>query len=169
MKTSKIFANEVVLYLIFGVLTTLVYFITRFTVLSFGLNTIIALTIAQIAAVLFAFFTNKLFVFKSTKSDKPVLLEFIQFVGGRLTGYFIDFIISYLCIELGARFFIALFHLKGLPYQSTLFKTAPFSDLIGTPELVNQFIWALVIQVLIIVINYFISKFIVFKKEEEHD
>lgn len=54
--------KEVFLYLIFGVLTTIVNFIVYFLVLKISDNYIFATTIAFIVAVIFAYITNKKYV-----------------------------------------------------------------------------------------------------------
>ncbi|WP_180367859.1 GtrA family protein, partial [Oenococcus oeni] len=51
---------EIILYLIFGILTTVVYFIARFLTLNLSKNALLAVAVAQILAILFAFITNKI-------------------------------------------------------------------------------------------------------------
>ena len=87
----KRFVNrETVSYLIFGVLTTavdwLVYPIMRW----FHHSVAVSSTASWLAAVLFAFVTNKLFVFQSrTWRPKELGREFVSFVSCRaLTGAF---------------------------------------------------------------------------------
>ena len=92
-KLIKKFINkETILYLIFGVLTTilniaicgLLYDILHWDV-------IIATVIAWIAAVIFAFITNKIFVFNSKTTDKKVLLkETVSFLIARLVSLGFD-------------------------------------------------------------------------------
>lgn len=156
--------NEVVRYLIFGVLTTVIYFIVRFTALHLGMGNMTAMTLAQIIAIVFAFITNKLFVFMDD-SKESVVKQFILFVGARLSGIAVDALITFLCIEQGAAFFIDVFRLDTIDYAQGIFSLPIVSGFIGSPELVNSFFWTMVIQVVIIVMNYLISKFIVFKKE----
>lgn len=77
--------REVVSYLIFGVLTTLVdyavYGLCRFLEVDYRAATVVS----WIASVIFAYITNKLYVFES-KSFHPALLarEFASFVACRL-------------------------------------------------------------------------------------
>lgn len=84
--------KEILLYLVFGVLTTLVnivsyYLFTRLL----NLDPYISNTVAWILSVLFAFVTNKRFVFESKeKSWKIVLKEGISFLGFRLLSLGID-------------------------------------------------------------------------------
>ena len=83
---SKLLNRETIIYVIFGVLTTVVDFAT-FGILYYSLNIgeLIANTLAWVLAVLFAFITNKLFVFES-KSLEPKLIakEFTTFVSSRV-------------------------------------------------------------------------------------
>ena len=78
--------RDVVSYLVFGVLTTLVNYaiylpLYNFAHLSGGWSN----AIAWVGAVIFAFFTNKPFVFQSHDwSAKVVLPEAAKFVGCRL-------------------------------------------------------------------------------------
>lgn len=90
-KLWKQFVNrETISYLIFGVLTTavdwLVYPFMRWLGYSVGFSS----AIAWAAAVLFAFVTNKLFVFQSYGAGpKKLLKEFLSFVSCRaITGIF---------------------------------------------------------------------------------
>ncbi|MBD8071150.1 GtrA family protein [Bacillus sp. PS06] len=84
--------REVISYLFFGVLTTAVNLLSYlfFTkVLHFDYK--VATTIAWIISVLFAFITNKLFVFRSHHKDKrTVMKEFVSFVAFRWLSYLLD-------------------------------------------------------------------------------
>ena len=62
--------KEIILYLIFGVATTAVSFIVYSLLVTAGLDMTVSNGIAWLAAVTFAFVTNKLFVFESKKIDK---------------------------------------------------------------------------------------------------
>lgn len=83
---NKLFNKETITYVIFGGLTTVVnyavyYLFYRFT----QVDPVVYNVIAWVAAVLFAFITNKLFVFESRIFKARVLLpEFASFVGARL-------------------------------------------------------------------------------------
>ena len=83
---EKILNKETIIYIIFGVLTTIVDFVS-FGVLyySFNMDKVIANTIAWVLAVVFAYITNKLFVFES-KSFEPIKLfkEITSFVSSRI-------------------------------------------------------------------------------------
>lgn len=83
---SKLLNRETILYIIFGVLTT-VADLAAFGLLHYiaGINEIIANTVAWVVAVAFAFITNKLFVFSSKNFEKKGLLrEICTFVSARL-------------------------------------------------------------------------------------
>jgi putative flippase GtrA len=165
MQDKKQAANEVIRYLIFGVLTTAVYFVVRFLSLHLGLSNMVAMTFAQSISILFAFITNKLFVFMDDSKDKNIFLQLLVFIGARLSGVVVDALITFLCIDQGAHFFIRTFGLNSLDYSQGIFALPLVSGFIGSAELVNSFFWTMVIQVIIIVMNYLISKFIVFSKK----
>ena len=83
---KKMLNKETISYLIFGVLTTAVdYIALALLYYKFNLNEIISNTIAWVFAVLFAFITNKLFVFNSKSFALSQLLkEFPSFVLARV-------------------------------------------------------------------------------------
>lgn len=90
---QKLLNRETVLYLVFGVLTTLVNFIV-FDRMNAALGekyVLVSETAAFVAAVLFAFFTNKPFVFQSRDwSAKTLAREIPTFFGGRILSYLIE-------------------------------------------------------------------------------
>lgn len=96
-----IVSKEIINYLVFGILTTLVNIITFWfceDILSFDYK--LATTIAWIISVIFAFITNKLYVFNS-KDTTPFLLlkELASFLFFRLLSYFLDIFSMILLIE----------------------------------------------------------------------
>lgn len=132
---KKIFNKykELIMYGIFGVLTTLVNIVCFFVLDHVGVNTYINNTISWIASVLFAFFTNKYFVFESKENSMKILLkEGLSFFGARLLSYFIDMITIYILFEI-----------------------------IG----INKMISKIISNVIVIIINYVVSKLFVFKKK----
>lgn len=85
---NKFVNRETISYVIFGVLTTAVDWLTYKLVRWLGYSVAFSSTAAWAAAVLFAFVTNKFFVFQSF-SFRPVefFREFVSFVSCRaLTG-----------------------------------------------------------------------------------
>lgn len=127
--------EEVIKYLFFGVLTTvvsiLIYWI--FTKL-FHVNYMISNVISWIGAVSFAYITNKIFVFKSKcDSDKDVIIEVYQFFKYRIFSLIIDILLMYLFVEI-------------------------FN--------IDDMISKLIVQVIVIVLNYLFSKLFVFKNKK---
>ena len=130
---KKFLTIEVVLYIFFGVLTTVVN-IGSFAIITscFKLEENISNAIAIILAVLFAYFTSKDLVFNSkAESFKEKILEFFKFMLGRAFTMFVELIGFYL-----------LFNILGI--QKLISKT--------------------LITVIVIILNFFISKFFAFKK-----
>ena len=77
---------EVLSYLIFGVLTTVVNYLVYLPIYNLlGLSAALSNAIAWVVAVAFAYLTNKPFVFKSHDwSAKTVIPELTKFVGCRV-------------------------------------------------------------------------------------
>lgn len=92
--------KEIIMYLIFGVLTTLINIVSFYIMDKLGIALYVNNTIAWILSVLFAFVTNKLFVFES-KDTKPkiILKEGISFFGFRLLSYFVDMLCIFLLVD----------------------------------------------------------------------
>lgn len=82
MKTGDL---TVVMYLVFGVLTTLVDWVAYRILRLSGLGYMFSNVAAWGAAVIFAFVTNKFMVFNSKSVDRLIIIkEFISFVGARV-------------------------------------------------------------------------------------
>lgn len=125
--------EEIINYLIVGGLTTLVSIIVYaiFTKL-FHVNYMISNVISWIASVLFAYVTNKKFVFKSKCDSKnKVLIEIYQFFKYRVLSFVIDVLLMYVFVELIT---------------------------------IDDMIAKVIVQVVVIVLNYVFSKLFVFKK-----
>lgn len=82
---KKFLSKEVIMYIFFGVLTTLVNLIISFVLEGIiNLDGAIASAIGIITSVLFAYFTNRKWVFNTkAKGFKENLNEFIKFILGR--------------------------------------------------------------------------------------
>ena len=137
--------KEGVLYLVFGALTTLV------SILSFALfnallgdeRYLISNLISWIIAVVFAFFTNKHLVFASRSNDKKTLLsEGGKFLGARVLSLGLEELILWIMLDL---FGMESLLLLGIVTGEIIAKT--------------------VATVVVVVVNYFLSKFIIFKKK----
>ncbi|MCP8364857.1 GtrA family protein [Clostridioides difficile] len=94
--------RETILYLFFGAFTTLVnivsyLFFTRVILFNF----MVANALAWILAVLFAYVTNKFFVFESKRIEiEFVFKEFLSFVSFRLLSGVVEMLIMYIMIDL---------------------------------------------------------------------
>lgn len=132
--------KEIINYLIFGVLTTIVSLATKylllFTILdaSDALELQIAIIISWITACLFAYITNRIFVFES--KSKEIAKEMIKFFTSRLATLGLEMLIMF------------------------VFVTA-----LGLNSDTWVIIWTLVSQIAIIIGNYVLSKLVVFKRE----
>ncbi|MBR1660076.1 MAG: GtrA family protein [Oscillospiraceae bacterium] len=84
--------KDVISYLFFGVLTTLVNFLVFFPLFNLlHLDELWCNVIAWVAAVAFAFFTNRRWVFHSEKRGVgPVLREAAAFTAGRLFSFGVE-------------------------------------------------------------------------------
>lgn len=89
--------KEIVLYLIFGVLTTVVNILTYalFTRVII-LNLFLANIVAWVLSVLFAYLTNRKYVFKSKNKSK--LREMLSFYMCRIVTFVIDMLLMYILI-----------------------------------------------------------------------
>lgn len=140
----KLVSKEVFSYLLFGVLTTVVNMIV-FKIFKDRMDVLIANIIAWVAAVIFAFVTNKLFVFES-KSWAPKVLakEIPSFTGARVLTLGIE--------ELGLFVMINLLHLE---------------KVLTIPSLVSgEMVIKLIIAVVVVILNYIFSKLIIFRKKD---
>jgi len=144
--------HEIIMYCIFGVVTTLVSWIvyslcerglSSISGLNNDLEMVIAGVVSWIVAVSVAFVTNKLWVFESKSWErKLVWKEAVTFYGGRgLTGL-IEVAAVPALVKCG--FDLVLFGVDGLPAK-------------------------IVVSIVIMVLNYFLSKFISFKVTKEND
>ncbi|HEM4138646.1 TPA: GtrA family protein [Streptococcus suis] len=135
--------NEVILYLIAGVAATLVYMITRMGLFLVIPSILLVTLLANAVAILFAFWTNDRFVFKQSREGWPQRL--VKFVSARIATLVMDMALAYLLVQ-------------------------------AYPQLIGQFvnhdltlvnaISTLFSQVLVIVLNYVLSKLFVFKDKK---
>lgn len=169
MKLKELYSKyeEIIKYLFFGVLTTLVGWAVYFSVLLVGKGVLglpaedtssakylLIYTVAQVvqwvAAVLFAFFTNRKWVFTDADRDKPIYKQLPVFAGGRVLTFFLDYLITY---------FGALALSSLLPMLNSL-------DLLGREWNLNEIAAKLVAAVVVIIVNYILSKLLVFTKKQ---
>ena len=130
--------EEIINYLVVGVLTTVVSLVVKwgllFTILdaSNAFQLQVAVVTSWVIAVIFAYVTNRIFVFKSKSKD--ILKEITSFFGARI-------------LTLGMEMLIMWFFVTLLELNSDLW----------------VFIWTMLAQVLVIIFNYIFSKLFVFK------
>ncbi len=152
--------REIILYIIFGAGTTLIsivsYAIFRAVFpnaesvpsqlgwiynlsAKFGVdsNTVLPNLLSWICANIFAFITNRNFVFQSKKRGVLVVLETAKFFASRLFTLFVDILIMFLLVDLTG--------IRGFFYE---FGAKVFSTIV------------------VLVLNYILSKLFVFKKKK---
>ena len=155
--------REIILYLVFGVLTTVVGFGTYFLVmegaehllhipmddetsLTYLAVYLVAQIIQWVAAVLFAFFTNRAWVFtEADRSEGAFGRQLVLFAGSRVASFLLDLGVTYGCTLLLAMWITE-------------------SPVIVGIELTPGVMAKLVAAVLVIIANYVLSKLIVFRK-----
>ena len=93
---------EVLSYLIFGVLTTVVNYLVYLPVYNLlGLSAALSNGIAWVAAVIFAYLTNKPFVFRSHDwSAKTVIPELTRFVSCRVASGVAETVILLVTVDI---------------------------------------------------------------------
>ena len=93
--------KEILMYLIFGVLTTVVNIVSYFLLARIlHIDTVASTVIALILSILFEYITNKIFVFESkTNTAKELLKEIISFFGCRAFTGILDVAFMYITVE----------------------------------------------------------------------
>lgn len=101
MKNKLIKYKEIILYVFFGGMTTLVnIFSYYFCSHMIQINTTFSTIIAWLLSVVFAYVTNKIWVFESKSIDlKSVFKEVISFFGCRLATGIMDLIIMIIFVN----------------------------------------------------------------------
>ena len=99
---KKLINKEIILYVIFGVLTTIVNLIAYYLFSNIiNINYLISNAIAWIISVVFAYITNKFFVFNSSYINKDVIIEeFIKFMNCRLISGLSEVVLLFLFVDL---------------------------------------------------------------------
>ena len=125
--------KEILLYLFFGGLTMIVSIVSyAICNLVFGIDVLVANIISWLLAVMFSFYTNRIWVFQaSTNSISGFLKQMVSFYSGRVVTLIIEEIILFIFITY-------------LQYNSMVVK--------------------IIAQVVVVILNYVISKLWVFKK-----
>lgn len=121
--------KEMIAYIIFGILTTVVNIVVYILFERYlGVNYVVSNIIAWFLSVLFAYITNRIWVFES--KNENIIKEIVLFFGGRLFSGVIDTALMVLFIEV---------------------------------LLLGDFVSKVIVQVIVVILNYVISKLIVFK------
>ena len=90
--------KEVISYLIFGILTTLVNIVVyTFCKDVLQIQYLISNAIAWIVSVLFAYFTNRKYVFESHNS--LIINELVKFIGARVSTGIMDMLLMWLFVD----------------------------------------------------------------------
>lgn len=135
LKELYIKYKEIILYVIFGGLTTVINYAIYALMVLLKIDIYTSNITAWIGAVLFAYFTNRKMVFNSeAKGKKSVIIEILSFYGSRVFSLAVETGLLFVCVSL-----------MGM----------------------NEWITKLVLQVVVIVLNYIFSKFIVFRKKKK--
>ena len=128
--------EELIKYLIIGVLTTVInYIIFAILVKIANIEMHVSNIIAWLVSVIFAYFTNKLFVFESKSFELKVIgKEVLSFGAARVFSLLLEEVILYI-----------------------------FVNLLNMNELIIK----LIANIIVIIVNYILSKFIIFKKDSK--
>ena len=138
---QKFFSNEVLAYLFFGIVTTLVAILSRLVIYQLSHQELLATALANIIGILFAFITNDTIVFKQARQNWSIRL--VKFTIARLSTFLLDLFLTFLFVT-------------------------QFPNIIG--QFVNNninkvnSIETVIAQFLIIILNYIFSKVFIFKK-----
>ena len=141
IRIPKFFNNEILAYLFFGLATTLVSILSRLVIYQLTHQELLATVLANIIGILFAFITNDRIVFKQARQNWPRRL--VKFTLARLSTFLLDLLFTFL--------FVTQFpHIIGQFVNENLAKVNAIETIIA--------------QILIIILNYSLSKLYIFKK-----
>lgn len=137
-KIKQLFVKyeEIIVYLIVGVINTIVSWAACFLVELFldpdiSWQNFVINTVGWVAGVIFGYFANRKYVFKSTNPE--MLKEFMGFAGGRVSTWIMDIVLMFVLVNLiHMDYWIAKIFIS---------------------------------SVLVMIANYLLSKFFVFKKK----
>lgn len=127
---------EYILYIVFGILTTIVNFITYFIFIKvMGFTTVTSNLIATAISIIFAYITNKIFVFNSKRNSIGELIrELIEFICARIFTGLLDTLFVFIGVDC----------IKA-----------------------NDFVIKTISCIIVVLLNYIISKAIIFNKQED--
>ncbi len=125
--------RELIVYVIVGVLTTIVsllsYYLFAYTL---EIQYLISNFLSWVCAVVFAYITNKVWVFQNYDfALSNIVKEIVAFIGARIATLGIDMLIMFVMV-----------------------------DMLSLQDLVAK----ITVQVIVTILNYILSKFLVFRK-----
>lgn len=125
--------KDVIFYLVFGVLTTVVNIVTYWVCVHIlGTSVMVGTILAWVLAVFFAYITNRSLVFHSSASGTDeIMKEITSFFACRIGTGVVDWVIMLV--------FVTILHF-------------------------NDMIIKILANIIVIVLNYILSKFVIFKK-----
>ncbi len=125
--------KDVIFYLVFGVLTTVVNIVTYWVCVHIlGTSVMVGTILAWVLAVFFAYITNRSLVFHSSASGTDeIMKEITSFFACRIGTGVVDWVIMLV--------FVTILHF-------------------------NDMIIKMLANIIVIVLNYILSKFVIFKK-----
>ncbi len=140
-RIQSLLKNELLLYLFFGIATTLVSILSRLFIYQLTHRELLATGLANVIGILFAFITNDTIVFKQDRQNWPNRL--VKFTLARLSTFLLDLFLTFLFVT-------------------------QFPNIIGqfVNDNINKVnsIETVLAQFLIIILNYIFSKVFIFKK-----
>ena len=157
--------REIILYILFGVMTTLVGWSVKFTVLgiwkiafripaddvsssTYLIGFYLAMILHWVAAVLFAFFTNRKWVFTEADKSTPVIVQLGKFAGGRVVTFLIELFGNALALSAIGKL---------IPVMTTIvFLWWNLAEIVVT----------VCLAVVVLIGNYIFSKMFVFKNKK---
>lgn len=138
LKALYVKYEEIIVYLIVGVLNTIVswaaWYLCAFTILDAQIvwqNAVLS-AIQWIVGVVFGYVMNRKYVFKS--KNPRIMKEFLEFSGGRVSTWILDTVMMILLVNILS---------------------------------VNEYVSKIIVAVLVMIGNYLISKFLVFNKKKD--
>ena len=141
--------KELIIYGLFGVGTTLVNFLTYklFNMLLGVEYYLVSNIVAWFVSVVFAYVTNKLFVFESKSWN-------VRVVAKEVPSFFAARIFSFVVEEAGLFLLVDILGMKNFS-----------ADILGL-RISGNMISKVILAVAVVVLNYFFSKFVVFRKKK---
>lgn len=130
--------KEIVKYVFWGGITTIVNWVVyALLTMCFQIMPVISNIVAWIISVIVAYFSNKIYVFKNNNEKSGI--QFFAFLSSRL--------------------FTGIIETAGLPI---LIKALSLDPFLG----IKSFGEKLIISILVVIINYILSKYIIFREKK---